>query len=142
MQVLFSPNGGCAAQLIHLIAVAAETINVAIYEFDLPYIAAALIAAHARGVKVQVVMNPDSARVNQKVTAELIAAGINPKLDHRVKLMHSKYAVIDSITVATGSYNWTVDAEKNNAENLLWFTDQPTAAAYEMNFLKLWNESA
>jgi len=54
--------------------------------------------------------------------------------------MHNKYAVIDGKTVITGSFNWTVSAEKRNDENLLVIKRLPALVeAYEKNFEKLWN---
>ena len=53
--------------------------------------------------------------------------------------MHQKFAVIDQNVVLTGSYNWTLSAEKFNHENLLVFRDaRPLADEYRREFFRLW----
>jgi phosphatidylserine/phosphatidylglycerophosphate/cardiolipin synthase-like enzyme len=55
--------------------------------------------------------------------------------------MHQKFAVIDRRVVFTGSYNWTVSAEKLNDENLLFFRDAgPLAEEYRKEFFRLWEK--
>lgn len=48
--------------------------------------------------------------------------------------MHHKFCVIDEEVVITGSYNWTVNARKNNNENILIHKDQSTAIDYLNQF--------
>jgi phosphatidylserine/phosphatidylglycerophosphate/cardiolipin synthase-like enzyme len=53
--------------------------------------------------------------------------------------MHHKYAVIDGKTLITGSFNWTISAEKRNDENLVVIKGtREVIEAYERNFEKLW----
>jgi phosphatidylserine/phosphatidylglycerophosphate/cardiolipin synthase-like enzyme len=58
-------------------------------------------------------------------------------------IMHQKFAVIDRRVVFTGSYNWTVAAERYNHENLLYFRDAgPLADEYRREFLRLWEKKS
>jgi len=52
--------------------------------------------------------------------------------------MHNKFAVIDGVTVITGSYNWTNSARKRNDENLLTVNSPALAETYEREFERLW----
>jgi phosphatidylserine/phosphatidylglycerophosphate/cardiolipin synthase-like enzyme len=42
--------------------------------------------------------------------------------------------IVDSEIVVTGSYNWTVTAEKGNGENLLVIRDPQLAGVYTENW--------
>jgi hypothetical protein len=87
-----------------------------------------LIAAHERGVKVNVTLdnsfryNPQSGskRISDKnrVSAEMLtAAGITVRFAPSFKTMHQKLIVIDSKIVITGSHNWSDTALKYNLES-------------------------
>ena len=56
-------------------------------------------------------------------------------------LMHNKFVVIDDHVVLTGSFNWTISADKKNAENLLSITDKDIAQKYAKQFKHLWSQS-
>jgi hypothetical protein len=61
-------------------------------------------------------------------------AGIQPLIDDKHAIVHSKVMVIDSATIITGSFNFTKAAEEKNAENLLVIKDAPELVkAYEAN---------
>lgn len=56
--------------------------------------------------------------------------------------MHSKYAIFDDTTVASGSYNYSNNAEKNSAENLLVIDSHfasEAVSAFNENFDTAWN---
>ena len=54
--------------------------------------------------------------------------------------MHDKFVVVDDDIVMTGSFNWTVQAAKNNQENVL-ITDRPFFVfEYKEEFKRLWAE--
>ena len=64
----------------------------------------------------------------------LINAGIQPLIDDRHAIAHSKVMVIDAATILTGSFNFTKAAEEKNAENLLVITNAPALVQrYEAN---------
>jgi phosphatidylserine/phosphatidylglycerophosphate/cardiolipin synthase-like enzyme len=50
-------------------------------------------------------------------------------------IAHNKVMVIDGRDVITGSFNFTVAAQKTNAENVIFIRDAPAIArAYRDNF--------
>lgn len=57
-------------------------------------------------------------------------------------LMHNKFAVIDTLIVITGSFNWTAAAQKKNAENLLVIKSPELAKLYLKDFLSLWESGS
>jgi phosphatidylserine/phosphatidylglycerophosphate/cardiolipin synthase-like enzyme len=54
--------------------------------------------------------------------------------------MHHKFAILDHAVVMTGSFNWTVQAVKNNQENILFFENPAIANVYLEEFNRLWKE--
>ena len=52
-------------------------------------------------------------------------------------IMHDKFCVIDNQNVLTGSYNWTVNAECKNDENVLITADNEMATKYSIEFRRM-----
>ena len=137
----FSPRGGCTRAIISEINRAKNHIDVAVFSFTSKPIARALIKAHNRGVRIRVIIDQGTARSKNCVGPVLEAAGIpvRYKKGNGGGLMHHKYAVIDGKTLITGSFNWTISAEKRNDENLVVIKGAgEVIEAYERNFEKLW----
>jgi phosphatidylserine/phosphatidylglycerophosphate/cardiolipin synthase-like enzyme len=116
--IVFAP--GCEAAEIAAINSAKARVRVQIYTFTSVKIATALIAAKARGVDVQVIMDSKAAKgSNAKVVEMLNAANVPLKLDAQHAIAHIKMTIIDGSSVLTGSFNYTVQAEHRNAEMLI-----------------------
>jgi phosphatidylserine/phosphatidylglycerophosphate/cardiolipin synthase-like enzyme len=113
----YSPKGGCEALIIIEIAKAEARIDVAIYSFSSKPIAAALLAAHARGVVVRIVADKDQAKPHYSMLKHLDEAGIQVCIKTS-NTMHLKEMAIDGKVLLTGSYNYSQRAESNNTEVL------------------------
>ena len=113
---------------------ARTSVLVQAYSFTSAPIAKALVEAHKRGVKVEVILD----KSNQSKTyssADFVAhAGIVALIDGAHSIAHNKVMVIDGETVITGSLNFTTAAEQKNAENLLVIRDTMLAARYTENW--------
>ncbi len=108
------------------------------YSFTSAPIVKALLNAHKRGVKVEVILDK-SQRTQKYSSADFLAnSGIPTIIDADHAIAHNKVMVIDGETVITGSFNFTRAAEEKNAENLLVIRDKALAAKY----LKNWQEHA
>jgi cardiolipin synthase len=99
-----------ARPILDAINAAEKSIRVKMFVFSHPELLKAIIAAHHRGVKVQVMLNParrDGKEENQESRHLLRKAGIdvidsNPAFD----LTHEKSMVIDEKTAFVKSLNW------------------------------------
>ncbi|MEW6314153.1 MAG: phospholipase D family protein [Pseudomonadota bacterium] len=109
------------------IADARKSIHLAAYQFTHPDIVRALIAAKKRGVQVAVVL--DRTQANGDSQAAMVASGIACRIDGRFRIMHHKFIVVDGRHVETGSFNYSVNADKVNAENALYLKNVPELAA-------------
>jgi phosphatidylserine/phosphatidylglycerophosphate/cardiolipin synthase-like enzyme len=138
----FSPGGSSLLVVLKAITSAKSTLLVACYEFTSRDIAAALESAAHRGVKVRIVADFKTAHDRYSQIPILKAAGIPIRLDSRYAIHHHKFMVIDSVSVETGSFNYTTAAIEHNAENaLVLWNVPPIATRYTTEFERLWAES-
>jgi hypothetical protein len=138
----FSPRGGCTEAVVNEIRQARQQILVQAYSFTSQPIAAALVEAHKRGVQVYIVLDK-SQKSEQYSGADFVAnAGIPTLIDSAHQIAHNKIMLIDGQTIITGSFNFTKNAEENNAENLLIIRGRPDLyQAYENNFRQHYGHS-
>jgi len=119
IEVLFSPDGGCAGAIVRAIDGAKKRIGMQAYFFTSSAIADALEAAVQRGVQVTVILDASQKKIKYSPWRRLQKAGVRVLFDKEHKTANNKIILIDDDTVITGSYNYTKAAEKENAENLL-----------------------
>jgi len=145
LQVIFTRSRSGAAAVEDLIRSAASSISAALYRLNSPRLASALDEARARGVSIRVCLN-DNDHYEENLAAQETMRGYGIPfclLHGRVgsaSKMHHKFAVIDGQTVVTGSYNWTIESEERNYENLIVLRDPRVVAAYGEEFEALWRE--
>ncbi len=137
----FSPRGGATFAIIKEIETAKTSIDLAVFSFTSKKLARALIKAHDSGIKVRVIIDRETAKSRRCIAPLLRDAGIPVRFKRgsRGGLMHNKFAVIDSNMLITGSFNWTVSAEKRNDENIVIIKgDKPLVKKFTERFKYLW----
>lgn len=132
--VYFSPHGGCTEAVVDALSKARSTVLVQAYSFTSAPIARALVDAHRRGVKVEVVLDKSQRAERYSSATFLFNSGIACLIDAQHAIAHNKVMVIDGQIVLTGSFNFTKAAEDNNAENLLVIQDPELAGRYAQNW--------
>jgi len=137
-EVYFSPNGECTDAIIRELNKAQNTVLVQAYSFTSVQIAKALLDAHTRGIRVEVILDKSQKSQSYSSATFLYNAGIPTKIDSQHSIAHNKVMIIDGETVITGSFNFTKAAEEKNAENLLIIHDKTLASLYTKN----WKEHA
>ena len=130
----FTPPEDCTGLIRREVGRARESVLVQAYAFTSPPIAQALVEAHRRGVRVQVILDRSALGDRSSVGSLLSRAGVPVLVDDPNGIAHNKVMVIDGATVLTGSFNFTRSAEERNAENLLVLRDPGIAAAYAENW--------
>jgi phosphatidylserine/phosphatidylglycerophosphate/cardiolipin synthase-like enzyme len=138
LNVHFSPNGGCTEAIIKELDKAENSVLVQAYSFTYVPIAEALLNAHKRGVKVEVILDKGQ-RSRKDSTADFLASsGILIRIDAAHAKAHNKVMIIDSEIIITGSFNFSRAADEKNAENLLIIRDKALGQKYIEN----WHEHA
>jgi len=148
---LFAPDDKPTIKLIELIQNASTCIHAAIYMITDKKIADELINAHNRGVDVKIITDEISSGTFGK-THLLAESGVSvyifdtgekkddPKFFNNAALMHHKFMIVDNKIVWTGSFNWTVAANRKNQENIILSEDKNICAQYENHFIKMLSE--
>ncbi|VWC41982.1 putative endonuclease [Burkholderia lata] len=141
IEVAFSPDGGAESLVLRTIGSARQSIRVLAYSFTAPAVTRALITAKRRGIDVAVTVdarsNFDEDRSGRARAAlgSLAYAGIPVRVVSVFPAQHSKYVVVDGATVETGSYNYSQQAARYNAENVVVVRgDTRVADAYLKNW--------
>jgi len=92
-------------------------------------------------VKIRIIISDDP--INGRFYPEydkLIKTGIEffvHKGNNQLVLMHNKFAILDSSTVITGSFNWTRSAETNLENIVVSYNDSDFASKYTTEFERI-----
>jgi phosphatidylserine/phosphatidylglycerophosphate/cardiolipin synthase-like enzyme len=149
-----SDGGQQAADVAHalatFLAAAERTLEIAIYDFQLPpdleeVVCGALAAAAERGVAVRLAYNVDHARRapvpapprTEPRKVEALPFPIVP-VPGVPDLMHHKYAIRDGAAVWTGSTNWTADSWTREENVIVTVASPGVAGRYLEDFEQLW----
>jgi phosphatidylserine/phosphatidylglycerophosphate/cardiolipin synthase-like enzyme len=131
----FSPKGGCTEAIVREIQHARHEILVLAYSFTSKPIAQALVDAKLRGVHVDVVLDHSNEHEVYTDMHFFLEQGLTPVIDPHHAIAHNKVMVIDNRTLLTGSFNFTHQAENENAENLMVIKGHPELVRmYKENF--------
>ena len=123
--------------LIQCITSAQKSVKVAMFTWTSTLFVKAVIAAHKRGLQVEVALDRQSCNGTSRKIAQLLhQEGISIFQNQGPGLLHHKFALIDDKTLITGSANWTVNAFKRNAEIVLILN--PLTAEQLYFFKDLW----
>jgi phosphatidylserine/phosphatidylglycerophosphate/cardiolipin synthase-like enzyme len=131
IDIYFSPKGGCAAAIAAKIATAKESIYIAAYVFTNELIYNQLIESKAR---IEIIVDGNGSKVKGSKVNDLIEKKLSVYIDHHHQIMHNKYMIIDGNWLITGSFNFTSNAENNNAENLLIINNAQLCEQYKNNW--------
>jgi phosphatidylserine/phosphatidylglycerophosphate/cardiolipin synthase-like enzyme len=130
-----------------ILATSQQQVDFALFVFSEPGLASILQAQSLRGVKVRGIIDREfayreyssglslmgvsggnicQAVNNSSQPLDTIGVPTLPTGD----LLHHKFAIVDGLTVITGSHNWSNAANYHNDETLLVIQDNPTVAAH------------
>lgn len=133
VELAFTPGDAADTMIVQALARAEHEVLVLAYTFTHPGIARALAAAHRRGVRVEVLADrAQTLELPQSAVPGLAREGVPVWLDGKFGAAHNKVMIIDADgahpTAITGSFNFTLAAQKKNAENVTLLRDNPDVA--------------
>lgn len=137
LKVFFCPEDFCSNRLIQGIDSANESVFVAIYSFTHKDIANSLISAKNRGVEVIVVLDFLQSTSTHSVLSFLEENNVPVFIKKGSGAMHNKFSIIDGEKVFTGSFNYSLNADLRNDENLIFIQNKEIASKFlkKFNFL-------
>jgi phosphatidylserine/phosphatidylglycerophosphate/cardiolipin synthase-like enzyme len=138
-----NPAGSIEEKLIQFINAAQSSIHIASFEFNLPRVTDALVAAKARGVDVRWVTDDENGLLIDKQPNQefirVMSDGVGVKDDAgRSALMHNKFWVFDKSITWTGSTNITVNGIYKQNNNVIVIYSNDIAYIYEREWEELW----
>ncbi|GAB4226212.1 MAG: phosphatidylserine/phosphatidylglycerophosphate/c ardiolipin synthase family protein [Chlamydiales bacterium] len=134
-------NSDAIDQLKALIQSAQKTIRVAMFTWTRRDLAEEIIAAHQRGVNVEVVIDKYAGRGSSRfIVSKLKEGGIPVKLSQGSSLLHHKLMYIDDETLIDGSANWTKAAFTQNYD--CFFILKGLSKKQKEVLKTVWNEIA
>jgi cardiolipin synthase len=131
------PDKGAALDRVaEMIRGAKKSVRVAMFTWTHPKLTGEIIAAHARGVRVKVILDTRQVyAIKAKAIGQMYQAGVDVSVNKGGELLHHKFAVIDSALVM-GSANWTKAAfEVNDEIVMIW---QEMTAGQKGAVEKIW----
>ena len=137
MHVYYSPKGGCQDAVVREVNKARREVLVMAYSFTNDAITNALVEAKKRGLTVDILLDHSNEKEQYSELQVFLKHGLDPHIDADHPIAHNKIIIIDKRTVITGSFNFTNQAEHENAENLLVIKGHPELPGhYRENFFK------
>jgi phosphatidylserine/phosphatidylglycerophosphate/cardiolipin synthase-like enzyme len=133
----FSPKGGCTDAIVAELKKARRELLVQAYSFTSDPITNELVAAKSRGVVVTILLDKSNESDVHSDIKQFLDHKLDPLVDHEHAIAHNKVMIVDGRTLMTGSFNFTNQAEHENAENLLILRGVPEIIAhYRESFMK------
>jgi phosphatidylserine/phosphatidylglycerophosphate/cardiolipin synthase-like enzyme len=120
---------------------ARSSVDLAVFDFDIPELTDALLRANKRGVVVRLIVdseNLDTPEVAEQ-TGRLQRAGVAIRFDRREPFLHNKFVVVDGAIACTGSWNATTNDTWRNNNNMLRFASRQLAADYANEFEQMFD---
>jgi len=139
-EAYFSPGETCRAAIIYEINSAVRTLKVCVFTISDDQIAAALLAAHHKGIGVKILTDNDKLHDLGSDIGSLAKEGIQIRIDNTPNHMHHKFMIADEKSLLTGSYNWTNSAARYNHENVLVTNNPGLVKSFLNEFEKLWQK--
>jgi phosphatidylserine/phosphatidylglycerophosphate/cardiolipin synthase-like enzyme len=131
----FSPKGGCTEAVTQELKRARREILVQAYSFTSEPLTNGLIEAKKRGVDVEILLDKSNEVERYSELHVFLESGLAPLIDSHHAIAHNKIMIIDRRILITGSFNFTNQAEHENAENLLIIKGHPELIkAYCQNY--------
>jgi len=138
--IFFSPGSDMLEFLRFLdyLTAATASLDIAVFTLTHDVIADAVLKVHRRGVTVRIITDDDKSVDEGSDIGRLREAGIAVRMDDSPAHMHHKFAVLDGKVLITGSFNWTVGAQKANDENVLITNQGKLVKQYADHFEVIW----
>lgn len=141
VETYFSPDDGVVHRIVDLLSAAKERVELLAFTLTSDLISDALRNAHRRNVEIRGVVETSQMGSMGSDVVDLIAGGMDIRLDGNSNLMHHKVIIIDSNIVILGSYNFTRSAEDKNDENTIIVHDPAFAGQFLIEFDRLYEQA-
>ncbi len=135
-------HGSLDDKLTAFINSAKKSVDMAIYQLDLPNVTQALLDAKKRGATVRVVtdINTYEDAKQNSFFKQLDKAGIPISAGNPNAIMHDKFVIVDKAAVWAGSWNFTENDTYRYNNNGILIPSVELARNYTVTFEKMFND--
>lgn len=132
---------GLLQKVLADINAAKTSIDLATFDFDVPQVTDALLAAKKRGATVRLIVDSENLSTPEvaQETGRLQDARIPVHFDNREPFMHNKFLVVDAAIIWAGSWNLTENDTYRNNNNMVRFNNREMARNYTHEFGKMFD---
>jgi phosphatidylserine/phosphatidylglycerophosphate/cardiolipin synthase-like enzyme len=138
--ILFAAEDEVAEALSHLIENAEESIRFMAFSFTHDDMGAAVLNQAINGIDVAGIFELRGSETVYSELTSLFCADVPVRQDGNTGTFHHKVLVIDESIVATGSFNFSKNADDSNDENILIIYSPVIAQLYLEEFDRRWEE--
>lgn len=135
----FCPEDHCEDNLVYQLNQAKDNIYFMTYCFTAERVTKTLINL-SQEINIIGIMDSTRSKMPYNRFNDLRENNINVIQDCFPAIFHHKVFIIDNKTVITGSYNPTINGNKNNDENMLIIHDPIIAEKYVEYFYRIYNQ--
>jgi len=143
-KAVLSARSKITQRIVGLLDAATSTVEIANYTFSVRAIEEAVLRAKTRGVAVRVAMDKGQ-ETGDTVATRLSAAGVDVRFvaggGTPAGLQHAKFMLVDQLTLATGSNNWSSTGTSINEESTIVIRSidgDPLLGGFACHFEKIW----
>lgn len=139
-EVCFSPDEPCDIKLLKFIDSARSSIDVAVYDLNLPGLVELLLKKSSQ-MPVRILVDKRQAKGEHSRVPEMIEKGANIRFGRQRGVMHNKFVIVDGKAVEAGSFNFTRNASRANEENQIYLARPEVVERYKQRFEKIWRKA-
>lgn len=141
VQVFFGPEDNVISELSRLVDGAQQSIRFMAFSFTHEALGFIMRVQAGAGLDVAGIFESLGSKTIYSELRAFLCAGVPARVDGNPRLLHHKVIVIDETIVATGSFNFSANADQNNDENLLVIASPEIARLYIEEFNRRWEEA-
>lgn len=142
VRIIFGPEDNGIDHLSRLVSEAKKEIRFMAFSYTHDTLGQAMAEASRRGIYVSGIFEKRGS-MTEYSEMNLLHCDTSAvvRIDGNPRTFHHKVIVIDGRTVATGSFNFSKNANKNNDENMVLIESEEIAASYLYEFDRRWSEA-
>lgn len=125
-------------RFISYIESASKKLDICIYMLTIQEIADTIVKLHCKGVNIRIICEVGMADGSGTKIGYLRRLGIPVRMKKSPYLMHHKFFIVDSQILATGSFNWTLQAITGNWDNVIITSEKSIVEPFINEFEYIW----
>ena len=141
VSVRFGPEDDVGDLLADLLSQAQSQIRFMAFSFTHDAMGDAILSRAQNGVDVAGIFEERGSETEYSELPHLYCGGVPVLQDGNPRTFHHKVLIIDQITVVTGSFNFSRNADESNDENVVIIQSPEIAAEYLKEFERRWAEA-